>query len=109
MLPFMAATPAQARDPYVDFLRALSLIVVVMWHWAFTILDWRADGPHATSPLGFTRGLWLATWLFQVMPLFFFIGGYVHLKSWQRAQERGVKMHAFVLRRIRQLLIPATI
>jgi peptidoglycan/LPS O-acetylase OafA/YrhL len=107
MLPFMAANPAHARDPYVDFLRALSLIVVVIWHWAFTILDWRADGPHATSPLGFTRGLWLATWLFQVMPLFFFIGGYVHLRSWERARAKNVKLSAFVLRRMRQLLVPA--
>lgn len=93
----------------MDFLRALSLIVVVLWHWAFTILEWRDDGPHATSPLGFTRGLWLATWLFQVMPLFFFIGGYVHLSSWERAQLRGVRMRSFVWRRITQLLIPATI
>jgi len=109
LLPAHASNQAHPRDPYVDFLRALSLIVVVLWHWAFTILEWRDDGPHATSPLGFTRGLWLATWLFQVLPLFFFIGGYVHLKSWERAQTRGIKMHAFVLRRIRQLLIPATI
>ncbi|WP_203914656.1 acyltransferase family protein [Rhizocola hellebori] len=109
LLPAHESTAAHQRDPYVDFLRALSLIVVVLWHWAFTILEWRDDGPHATSPLGFTRGLWLATWLFQVLPLFFFIGGYVHLKSWERAQSRGVKMHSFVLRRIRQLLIPATI
>jgi hypothetical protein len=115
MLPSMTITPAghapldSRRDPYVDFLRALSLIVVVVWHWAFTILDWRADGPHATSPLGFTRGLWLATWLFQVMPLFFFIGGYVHLRSWERAQERGVELRTFVWRRMRQLLLPAGI
>jgi fucose 4-O-acetylase-like acetyltransferase len=108
-----AVTPAafrpNRREPYIDFLRALSLIVVVLWHWVFTILDWRPDGPHATSPLNFTRGLWLATWLFQVMPLFFFIGGYVHLRSWERAQAKGVKMGAFVWRRIRQLLIPASI
>jgi hypothetical protein len=107
MLPNMSATSPRVRDPYVDFLRALSLIIVVIWHWAFTILDWRADGPHATSPLGFTRGLWLATWLFQVMPLFFFIGGFVHLQSWQRAQDKGVRLGGFVLRRIRQLLLPA--
>jgi hypothetical protein len=108
MLPFMPATPTpHVRDPYVDFLRAISLIVVVVWHWAFTILDWRADGPHATSPLGFTRGLWLATWLFQVLPLFFFIGGFVHLQSWNRARDRGVRLGGYVLRRIRQLLLPA--
>ena len=94
------------RDPYVDFLRALSLLVVVVWHWAFTILRWGPDGPSATSPLGFTSGLWIATWLLQVMPLFFYIGGYVHLMSWLRARERGVGIGAFVWRRLRQLAVP---
>ena len=37
------------------------------------------DGPHATNPIGFTTGLWMATWLLQVMPLFFYVGGYAHL------------------------------
>ena len=94
------------RDPYVDFLRALSLLVVVVWHWAFTILRWGPDGPSATSPLGFTSGLWIATWLLQVMPLFFYIGGYVHLTSWLRASERGVGIGRFVWRRLRQLAVP---
>jgi len=31
----------RGRDRYVDWLRALSLVVVVIWHWAFTIVDWR--------------------------------------------------------------------
>src|SRR5262245_56090930 len=75
------------RNSYVDWLRALSLIIVVLWHWAFTILRWDpATGPHATSPLGFLHGFWLLTWLFQVMPLFFYIGGYVHLRSWERSR-----------------------
>jgi peptidoglycan/LPS O-acetylase OafA/YrhL len=94
------------RDAYVDFLRAASLIVVVLWHWAFTILHWRPDGPHATSPLGFTRGFWILTWLLQVMPLFFYIGGFVHLRSWQRAQRGGTGLGAFVGRRLRQLAVP---
>lgn len=99
------------RDAYVDFLRAASLIVVVIWHWAFTILTWETSGPeagpHATSPLGFTHGFWLATWLFQVMPLFFYVGGYVHLRSWAKAQANGVTIWAFVGRRIRSLAVPA--
>ena len=82
------------------------LLVVVVWHWAFTILRWGPDGPSATSPLGFTSGLWIATWLLQVMPLFFYIGGYVHLTSWLRARERGVGIGAFVWRRLRQLAVP---
>src|SRR5262245_53729122 len=101
----------RGRDNYVDFLRAASLIVVVIWHWAFTILTWEKSGPeagpHATSPLNFTHGVWLATWLFQVMPLFFYVGGYVHLRSWKKAQRDGVSIGSFVGRRIRKLAVPA--
>ncbi|MFE0154222.1 acyltransferase [Nonomuraea sp. NPDC059007] len=95
------------RDKYVDWLRALSLIVVVVWHWAFTILQWTPDGPSPTSPLGFTTGLWILTWLLQVLPLFFYVGGHVHLLSWNRACERGVGIGAFVWRRLRALALPA--
>ncbi|HEX2355346.1 MAG TPA: acyltransferase [Micromonosporaceae bacterium] len=95
------------RDAYVDWLRAISLCVVVVWHWAFTMLDWRPDGPHATSPLRFTTGLWLATWLLQVMPLFFYVGGFAHLRSWERARARGTGLGAFVWRRLRRLALPA--
>ncbi|GAA4196448.1 acyltransferase [Streptosporangium oxazolinicum] len=95
------------RDRYVDWLRAFSLIVVVVWHWAFTILQWGPGGPSPTSPLGFTSGLWILTWLLQVLPLFFYVGGHVHLLSWNRACERGVGIGTFVSRRIRSLAIPA--
>ena len=50
----------RGRDKYVDFIRAFSLLVVVAWHWVFTIIVWEDDGPHATNPIGFTTGLWVA-------------------------------------------------
>ncbi|MBF8186524.1 acyltransferase [Nonomuraea sp. K274] len=103
----MSPVKPPERDKYVDWLRALSLIVVVVWHWAFTILEWRPHGPEPTSPLGFTSGLWILTWLLQVLPLFFYVGGHVHLLSWNRARARGVGIGAFVLRRIRALALPA--
>ena len=65
------------------------------------------DGPSPTSPLGFTSGLWILTWLLQVLPLFFYVGGHVHLLSWDRARERGMGIGTFVWRRIRSLAIPA--
>jgi hypothetical protein len=71
------------RDPYLDALRAGSLAVVVLWHWFGTILTWRPDGPHATSPLESTPGLWLGTWILQVMPVFFYVGGHLHRRSWR--------------------------
>ena len=95
------------RDHFIDFIRAFSLIVVVIWHWSFTILKWRSDGPHATNPIGFTDGLWLSTWLFQVMPLFFFVGGYGHQQSYKKKQQRGTSMWAFVGQRLRELTAPA--
>ncbi|RIJ71126.1 acyltransferase [Nakamurella silvestris] len=96
-----------ARDPYADFLRSFSLLVVILWHWCFTILIWGDNGPGATSPLGFTSGLWIATWLLQVMPIFFYIGAYVHLKSWERSAARGERIWHFALRQAKSLAIPA--
>src|SRR5262245_2420511 len=61
---------------------------------------------HATSPLRFMQGFWLLTWLLQVMPLFFYVGGYVHLRSWERARANGVGLASFVMRRLRQLAVP---
>jgi hypothetical protein len=97
----------RARDPFVDFVRAFSLLVVIAWHWIFTIVIWRPDGPHASNPIGFTRGLWLVTWVFQVMPLFFFVGGFGHLVAWEAAQRKGQRIHQFVWRRLKRLAIPA--
>lgn len=99
------ASSGAGRNAYVDWLRAFSLVVVVVWHWAFTLLYWD-DGPHATSPLGFLAGFWVFTWLLQVMPLFFYVGGYVHLRSWERAHAAGIGILPFVGRRLRQLAVP---
>jgi hypothetical protein len=94
------------RDPYVDILRAFSLTVVVVWHWAFTIITWTPTGPLATSPLEFTYDLWPITWLGQVMPLFFFVGGWAHRNAWGRVREAGGGYGTFVVGRARRLLIP---
>lgn len=102
-----ASEAAPQRNAYIDFLRAFSLLVVVAWHWVFTIVRWSDDGPHASNPIGFTSGLWLATWLLQVMPLFFYVGGYAHLTSWERARQRGTALPAFVWRRVKSLAVPA--
>ena len=93
------------REPYLDGLRAFSLLVVVLWHWVFTVIVWERDGPHASNPIGTTTGLWLLTWLLQVMPVFFFVGGYVHLRGLQTTRRYGT----FVTRRLRRLLVPALV
>lgn len=97
------------RDRYVDFLRAFSILVVVVWHWVFTVVWWADDGPHASNPIGSTYGLWFLTWFLQVLPLFFFVGGYATLKAWERSRGRGEAASRFVWTRWMQLLIPASV
>ena len=97
------------RDPYVDLLRALSLLVVVVWHWVFSVIVWRADGPHASNPIGTTRGLWVLTWVLQVMPLFFWVGGFVHRTTWESVEAAGGGYATFLSRRLRRLLGPAAV
>jgi hypothetical protein len=95
-----AADRATGRDRWLDLLRAGSLAVVVLWHWVFTIIRWAPDGPHATNPIGTTKGLWLATWFLQVMPVFFAVGGAVHA----RALSKEPRWRTFVGRRLSGLL-----
>ncbi|MGV9292881.1 hypothetical protein [Amycolatopsis sp. NPDC003676] len=63
--------PTTEREPYLDFLRAVSLVVVVLWHWAFTIPHWTPTGPQPTNLLAYFRGLWVLTWF---LPVFFYVG-----------------------------------
>jgi fucose 4-O-acetylase-like acetyltransferase len=75
------ATPA-TRDRYVDFLRAASIVAVVFGHWFIAINHVERDVFSTTSAVGQTSGMWLATWLFQVMPVFFFVGGFSNLVTY---------------------------
>jgi hypothetical protein len=88
----------------VDFLRASAITVVVLGHWlmAAPTLDRReftlSDMLHV-SP--WTQ--WL-TWGFQVMPVFFLVGGWVNATSWQSAVRRGYG--AWISHRLQRLTWP---
>ena len=104
----VAATPA-SRDRTVDFLRALSIGVVVLWHWVFSVTHW--DGGRLTmpNPIGEVRGRWLATWLLQVMPLFFIVGGFSNLAAWEAVRRDGGGAAAFLRRRLARLFRPVAV
>jgi hypothetical protein len=99
----VAATPA-SRDRYVDFLRALSIVIVVLWHWVFSITQWSDDGSLVMpNPIGDIPGLWMATWLLQIMPVFFFVGGFANLASLEGVERKGGGALAFIAGRLRRL------
>jgi len=102
------ATPA-SRDRYVDFLRVVSIVTVVLGHWTITAVARSGDGLAAGNVLSTTPGLWLATWVLQVMPVFFLVGGFSNMVSWQALERRGGGYVEYLSGRMARLLRPALV
>ena len=102
------ATP-DSRDRFVDFLRAMSIGVVVCWHWVFSITQWRNGRLTMPNPVGDVPLLWMLTWLLQVMPLFFFVGGYANSASWTATSRQGGSALGFARRRLDRLYRPVAV
>jgi fucose 4-O-acetylase-like acetyltransferase len=103
---WMADRTPETRNRYVDLLRALSILAVVLGHWLISA-PYLDDGVPAYSHLldlaPWSR--WL-TWLFQVMPVFFFVGGYSNAVGWRSARRKGLGYAAWFDARMRRLLTP---
>jgi hypothetical protein len=105
----LARTTPATRDRYVDFLRAASIVAVVFGHWFIAINRFERDIFSTTSAVGVTAGMWLGTWLFQVMPVFFFVGGFSNLVTYDSFKRRGEPTSAFVRSRLERLLRPSLV
>jgi surface polysaccharide O-acyltransferase-like enzyme len=100
------ATPA-SRERVVDLLRAASICIVILWHWSLSITHWDRSGALTMpNPIGDVPGKWAATWVFQVMPVFFIVGGYANLAGWQAVVRDGGGPARFLRTRMRRLLLP---
>ena len=100
-----AATPAD-RNRYADLLRFASLMVVVIGHWlmaAVTVSDGQLHGSNILVEQPWSQ--WL-TWVFQVMPVFFFVGGYANATGWASAQAKGTGYVDWLRARASRLLRP---
>jgi fucose 4-O-acetylase-like acetyltransferase len=103
-----AATPS-SRDRYVDFLRAFSIGVVVLGHWLMATVSWTPSGLRAGNALAVMPWLQPLTWLLQVMPVFFFVGGFAHLVGVDANRRRGGRYAEFVRGRVSRLLRPVVV
>lgn len=97
------------RDRFLDLLRVASIAVVIVWHWSLSILYWQDGRIVMPNPITSVPGGWLATWLLQVVPIFFVVGGVVNKLAWDRARERSVGPAGFLKRRLQRLLVPLTV
>lgn len=99
-------TPA-TRNRYVDFLRAASILVVVLGHWlaAAPYLSPKGElvATHILALEDWTH--WL-TWAIQVMPIFFMVGGFSNAITWQAAKRSGTPYAEWLSSRLRRLVWP---
>ncbi|MGH9280800.1 MAG: acyltransferase family protein [Acidimicrobiales bacterium] len=100
-----AATPAH-RDRYVDFLRALSLAVVMLGHWLMASVVWDGGGLRTSNVLEVSPWARWLTWIFQVMPVFFIVGGFANTASWTAAQRDGKGYGTWLGVRLARLVRP---
>jgi len=102
----MAEKTPEQRNRYVDFLRAVSILMVVTGHWLIVALYYK-DGTFIPGDLLELQPntQWL-TWVFQVMPIFFIVGGYANAVSLESARRRGTDYAGWFVSRLNRLVSP---
>ncbi len=102
----LAAQTPENRNRYVDFLRSVSILIVISGHWLIATAFY-VDGNLAQGKLlqsePWTQ--WL-TWLFQVMPIFFIVGGYSNAVSLESARRKQVAYAGWLAARLHRLVAP---
>lgn len=105
----LAALTPVTRDRFVDFLRAASILVVVLGHWLMAVIEWKGGRATGSNALDTVDGVWAATWFLQVMPIFFFVGGFSNAVAWDSARRRGEGWAEFMRSRLIRLLKPTAL
>ncbi|MGH3638271.1 MAG: acyltransferase family protein [Mycobacterium sp.] len=100
----------QARELSADLYRVVAVTLVVIGHWlvsAVTYQDGRFGNDYPLDILPWTQ--WL-TLVFQVVPVFFLVGGYASATSWAHWQEAGgLRRTEWVRRRLGVILGPTAV
>lgn len=101
-------TPA-SRERYVDLLRALAISAVVLGHWLLSAVTHDARGRlTGHSALESLSWAYPITWVAQVMPIFFVVGGYANAASLQAHRRQGENATDWLLGRTGRLVAPTT-
>lgn len=102
----MADSTPKERNRVVDLMRVVSILVVIFGHWLIAAVSFQ-DGELVTGHL-LAIATWThpLTWALQVMPVFFFVGGYSNALSWRSARREGVGYGGWLRARLRRLVLP---
>ena len=97
------------RNRYVDLLRVLAIGGVVYGHWLLVSITYEHGQLSGVNAIDYVSWAPWVTWAFQVMPLFFLVGGYVNARSWPSHQARGQTWTVWVRDRALRLLWPTAV
>lgn len=97
------------REPSADLYRVVAVLFVVIGHWLVSAVTYR-DGQFGNDyPLDVMPWTQWLTLLFQVVPVFFLVGGYASAASWmQRTDTPAVAWSDWVRHRLGAMLGPTT-
>jgi surface polysaccharide O-acyltransferase-like enzyme len=100
----VARTPAD-RNRVVDTWRVVALMVVVFGHWLAASVWVSPDGDIVVmNTLEWIPYAGWFTWIVQVMPIFFFVGGYANARA---LEKRTTNRRTWLILRFRRLSSPA--
>ena len=106
-----ASTPRTApagRDLTLDLARVVCVLLVVFVHILFTGVGRNPDGSLLIEKTVEAQSWFTAaSWIANIMPLFFVVGGYAARAGWKSAVARGDTADTFVRVRLARLARPA--
>jgi len=105
----LAEGTASDRNRYVDFLRAVSILAVITGHWLVVALHYQNGTLTPGDLLVIQPNTQWLTWLFQVMPIFFIVGGYANAVSLESSRRRDVDYAGWLAARLNRLVTPLLI
>ncbi len=86
----MAAGAKAGRNRAVDLYRAVAMLAVAVGHWVAVVAFRQNDGELITgNALEFVPSFSAITWVLQVMPLFFMVGGFASAASLDSKNRAG--------------------
>ncbi|KQM83127.1 acyltransferase [Agromyces sp. Leaf222] len=96
------------RDLVIDLARVACILLVVVIHVLMIGVGYAPDGELVVSrPLEAQPWFAAATWVGQIMPLFFAAGGFTALTAWRSLRRKGGDRTDFVRGRVLRLTSPA--
>lgn len=95
------------RDQSVDAIRVALLVVVFALHAMMVGVSLGPEGPVLQNALEHQAWFGPVSWVVQIMPLFFIVGGFSSITHWRSMRARGASPAEYVRARIERLARPA--